>query len=98
MNKDELLSKVSELESASNNLEGMAQAVGLAEIAKLKISIHGMDLDEIATKMAAITLPNLAKMDDYIQSASSANKTHDARVSSLNRAISFIKNAIGIVT
>jgi len=97
MTKDELETKITELKVAANGLNEPKKTLKLNVVARLKMDINGMALDDIVAKLGGIDLPTLQKMDSLIAKAKSATEAHNKRVEYFDQAVGMIKTAIGIV-
>lgn len=96
MNKQELLNNISQLEQAAEEMDEPDKTFKLTDVSKLKISIEGMAISDIAQKMGSIDLPKIQEMDDNIQLAKQAISSHAQRVDAFNKAYEIIKGAIGL--
>ena len=97
MNKEELLEKIDNLKQVAETLEGNTRVYKLNDISQLKIEIEGMSIEDIATKMSSISLPDISQMQESIQEASSSITSQDNKISAFNTAYGIIKTALNII-
>ena len=96
MGKQELLNKISRLEQAANKMSEPDKTFKLTDVSKLKMSIEGMAISNIAHKMQSIDLPKINEMEDSIRLATQAISSNAQRVDAFNKAYRIIKGIIGL--
>ena len=97
MDKQDLLNKISQLEQAADQMDEPDKTFKLTDVSKLKISIEGMAISDIAQKMQSIDLPKIQEMEDSIRLATQAISSNAQRVDAFNKVYGIIKDAIGLV-
>lgn len=94
MTKEELLKKIAELESAAQRLDEPDKTFALSDVDQLKIQIEGLALSDLAAKMQAIQLPDLAEIDTQIAAAKKATAAQAAMVEAVSKGCQGIKFAM----
>lgn len=97
MTKEEILSKIAELEEAAKSMDEPDKTFKLSDIDQLKIELEGLAISDVAEKMRSISLPEIEQMDSNIAAAKDATAAHSQRVLAFNMAFEFIKGALGII-
>lgn len=97
MTRQELLSKISELEQAAVKMDEPERTFKLTDVSILKISVEGLSVSDIAGKMQSVSLPEIQEMEESIQLATQAVSSHSTRVKAFNKAYGIIKGVIGLV-
>lgn len=97
MTIDELKRMIAELKLAAASLAEPERTFKLQEVGRLEMKIESMALDDVAAKMAAISLPDQRQIDEQIAAAKQALKDHASRLAAIDTALGIVKTALGIL-
>jgi hypothetical protein len=97
MNKQEIMERLTELEQALVNFEGMKRINLQNKITMLKIDLEMLNTQQIVAKMNQISLPEIQELKDAVALATKANTDLDKRVQYFNTALGVIKKGLSFV-